>query len=249
MNWQAIVAAGGAIWAIIKGLKRLYDQLPVEVRKEIEERLGEEWKDMGVRLRLYTLHRTLENAWKEALKGPSIDESYPGSHETAEVLRATHKIQEKTVEAIIELHRDDMKGRFESLPDDWRERVFDDPPAQWARETDVQQAFIFHLLFVAALAHIGGHVLHHSRTRDLCFACLAGKEEACYLRKHYKEDVNLLPLIGAILWKHRFSKPKDACFKFGFRPAWGTVRGIDRDLMEEHTTEDIIAAARAVFVV
>ena len=168
--------------------------------------------------------------------------------EIAELLRDKHKTKEKTAEAIINRHRDRMAGLFKSLPDDWRERIFkEDPPAQWAKEADIQQIFIFHLLYVAALARIGGHSLYLPRTRDLCFACLIGKEEAIYLLKNYQEDTGLCPLVVSTLWKHRFSKPNDARIEFRYRNP--TVRGIDRDLMDKSTTQDIIAAARRIFAV
>ena len=238
MNWRSIIVA----------IKITWEFLPKSVRDKIQEIIGDEWKKVKVRIFLHILHQALIKAWHEALNGPSIDESCPPAGETAERLRGVHKTREKTAEAIIEQHRDHMEGLFKSLPDDWRERIFEeDPPAQWAKEADIQQIFIFHLLYVAALAQIGGHSLYLPRTRDLCFACLTGKEEAIYLLENYQEGTELWPLVVSTLWKHRFSKSKDARIEFRYRNS--TVRGIDRGLMDKNTTQDIIAAARRIFAV
>ena len=228
-NWGKIkttieVACGAAVW--------VWKRLPESTRERIKAILGEEWEKNKERIFLRILDRSLDKAWDEALKAPSNDESYPP--------------QAKTGEAIIRQHRDHMEDLLKSLPDNWRERTFEDPPAQWAKEADIQQVFISHLLYVAALAQIGGYTIHHSRTRDLCFACLLGENEALRLLKDYPEDRYLRTLVVSTLWKNRFSKPnEDVCIKF--RNV--TLRGIDRNLIEKNTTQDIITAARRMFSV
>ena len=233
----------------IKKIIEIIILLPEPIKKPAKEQGRAVWEKAVEKRRLKKLHQVLDHAWDEALSGPSIDESYPGAGETAEVLMSTHKTKEKTAEAIIEHHREDMKGLLKSLPEDWQERIFEeDPPAQWAKEADIQQVLILHLLHVAALAQIGGHSLYLPQTQCLCFACLTGKKEALFLLKNFQKDTDLCPAAVHRLWKLRFSKPKDDThIKFNLYN--GTLQGIDRGLIGENTTEDIIAAARHIFAV
>ena len=199
------------------------------------------WKELKLRKIQRIIHQTLHRAWREALTGPSIDESYPGAGEFAELLRMSCKTKKRTAEAIIQYHTEHMKGVLESLPDHWLKRGPEaEPPADWDEMADFLWVATFHLLCVAALAQTGGFNINHQRTQCLCFACLLGQKEASDLLENCEDYQSICTTVA-----RRFPLREKAKLQFNLR----TMRGIDPGLIEEETTQDIIAAARSVFSV
>ena len=185
---------------------------------------------------------TLSEAWKEALsiEGPSIDESYSGAGETAEIFRALCKTREKTAEAIIHQHLEHFEVLMDKLPDDWETRLSGKPDSEWAKWVSIEWGLTFHLLYTAALAQTGGFNIQHDKTRNYCFACLLGRKEAEHLIKNH-EDHNHLP--SAVAFK--LSMHDKTIFHSGVPSKWK----MGLYMIEKKTTQDIIAAARSVFAV
>ena len=93
---------------------------------------------------------------------------------------------------------------------------------------------------MAALAQTGGFNINHQRTQCLCFACLLGQKEASDLLENCEDYQSICTTVA-----RRFPLREKAKLQFNLR----TMRGIDPGLIEEETTQDIIAAARSVFSV
>ena len=103
---------------------------------------------------------------------------------------------------------------------------------------DIRWVLAFHLLYVAAWAHVGEFNTQDHYTQSLCFACLLGEKEARHLVKNFQDPKKLSQ---TAISKFPIELGKNVrCTRL-------VMQGIDRRLIEKETTQDILAAARSVF--